>query len=201
MHENKINRRQRVIHFLVQSGVETDNYTTFIERGSDDRCKNYDGGCRYKGRGPLQIRHKRNYQSLSSSLNHDFVNRPDDLLKDEFFFSAPARLWNDKELNKFSDIGNLTQITERLLEGLPLQLERRKMLLKWIDLCMSDTMDVPIVERCGFTYTTDEDDNINHLAIRYSLFPNDIKEKNPHIDWENITHLEKGIKLYIPKCW
>lgn len=204
--EYKITRRQRIVHYFVQAGVETDNFTTFTERINKDRsCDSYDGGCTFIGRGPLQIRHKRNYALLGKSMGVDFVAKPDLLSGHEYFFKASAAYWDLKGLNKLADVGNMTTITETLLEGMPLQLKRRNMTLSWVELCLPDSVVIsPQIPRCGFCYKTRKNDSLYVIGMRYGVYISAIIENNVGVIDEDVDPhgpLPLGLVLYIPKCW
>jgi len=67
--------------FLAQTGHETDGYNTFSEYtnadGTNAWCRNYNGGCRYRGRGAIQLTHLYNYQKAGNELGVNLAQNPD----------------------------------------------------------------------------------------------------------------------------
>lgn len=76
-----INTLRRVWMFMAQTGHETARYNTFVEYtnpdGTNAWCHRYEGGCRYRGRGAIQLTHKSNYQRAGNTLGANFVGNPD----------------------------------------------------------------------------------------------------------------------------
>lgn len=135
----------------------------------------------------------------------DFVSNPEALLRPDNFFTAPAAYWELRGLNKLADVGNLTTISETLLEGAPMQLKRRNMTLSWVELCLPDSVVIsPQIPRCGFSYRTVPSDTLYIIAQRYGVYVSAIIENNNDVLDENYDAydpLPVAIKLYIPKCW
>lgn len=77
-------------------------------------------GWRYKGRGPIQMTGKTNYQSLSAYFNIDFVHSPELLELPINGCLAAGWFWYSRELNKLADINteeSLKQITKKINGG------------------------------------------------------------------------------------
>lgn len=76
-----ITNLMRVWMFMAQTGHETDRYNTFVEYtnkdGTNAWCHKYDGGCKYRGRGAIQLTHKYNYDKAGKELGANFVGNPD----------------------------------------------------------------------------------------------------------------------------
>jgi len=109
-----------MIELLKQTGHETDSYNTLTEYtnrdGTNAYCARYDGGCRYKGRGAIQLTHRRNYVRAGNELGVDFVNSPDVVATPQYAFQVAGLYWKWTNLNKCSDARDLTACT-RLING------------------------------------------------------------------------------------
>jgi putative chitinase len=61
-------------------------------------------GCRYLGRGLIQLSGRNNYAALSKDLGVDFVNVPRLLELDEYATLSAAWFWNRARLNHLADL-------------------------------------------------------------------------------------------------
>lgn len=61
-----------------------------ITEFSDTHCVNYDGGCRYKGRGYVQLTHRYNYEKLSPVVGVDLVASPERALEPELSYRVTS---------------------------------------------------------------------------------------------------------------
>lgn len=97
LHQYSITNLMRVWMFMAQTGHETDRYKTFVEYtnkdGTNAWCHKYDGGCKYRGRGAIQLTHKYNYNNAGRDLGVNFVDNPDVcILNHIFIFSYLSKL-------------------------------------------------------------------------------------------------------------
>lgn len=107
--------------FMAQTGQETDHYNTFTEyttNGVNPWCHNYDGGCRYLGRGAMQLTGRYNYNAAGQALGHDFVNNPADVAQVNWAFKTAGWFWRSHNLNSPADAGDVTRATKIINGGL-----------------------------------------------------------------------------------
>jgi hypothetical protein len=106
--------------FMAQTGHETDSYNTFSEYvnadGTNAWCKNYDGGCTYRGRGAIQLTHKYNYARAGTELGVDFVSNPNIVATPQYAFTVGGLYWSWRSLNTCSDNRDIDTCT-RLING------------------------------------------------------------------------------------
>lgn len=123
--EYKINTPERISAFLAQVGHESGRffYTEEIASGAA-----YEGrldlgntetgdGCRFKGRGLLQLTGRYNYQRLSDATGTDFVQNPSALSEPEYAVLSACWYWNDRGLNRLADSENFNAITKIINGG------------------------------------------------------------------------------------
>lgn len=67
-------------------------------------------GWKYRGRGFIQTTLKNNYIELSKETDIDFVNNPDLLLEENNAMLAACFYWNKRNLNRYADTNNLTEV-------------------------------------------------------------------------------------------
>lgn len=66
---------------------------------------------RFKGRGAIQTTGRHNYAAASEALGQDFINNPELLENPRWAFAAAAHFWNQNDLNRFSDRGDIRKQT------------------------------------------------------------------------------------------
>jgi LysM repeat protein len=107
---------------VLQTGQETDRYNTFVEYtnsgGTNPWCHNYDGGCRYRGRGAIQLTGRYNYNAAGNALGYNFVNDPDAVAQTQWAFKTAGWFWRGHNLNSPSDAGDVTSATKIINGGL-----------------------------------------------------------------------------------
>lgn len=74
-------------------------------------------GKRYKGRGPIQITGRANYQACGAALDLDLIGQPELLELPENGCRAAAWFWHGKHLNELADAGDFLRITKRINGG------------------------------------------------------------------------------------
>lgn len=113
-----IDNYQRVTMFMAQTGVETDGYSTFKEytdrNGTNPNCRRYDGGCRYIGRGAMQLTNRFNYFSAGFILGQDFVDQPEIVADLPWAFRTAGWFWQANALNGPADEGDINTVTRRI---------------------------------------------------------------------------------------
>src|SRR5262245_5577431 len=75
-------------------------------------------GKRFKGRGPIQITGRANYQRYGDLLGVDLIRNPDLAATPQVAFQIAATFWTTNGLNELADAGNFTDITRRINGGL-----------------------------------------------------------------------------------
>lgn len=116
-----INTVPRVQMFLAQTGHETDGYNTFSEYvnadGTNAWCHNYNGGCRYRGRGAIQLTHLYNYQKAGSELGVNFAGNPEIVATPQYAFEVGGLYWKWRNLNGCSDSRDMMTCTRAINGG------------------------------------------------------------------------------------
>ena len=128
-----VNTKRRMAHFLGQVGHESGGLTTFSEwyKGKNAEAyfnKKYGSrkdlgntvktdGYKYRGRGPIQVTGKANYELCGKALDLDLVAKPDLLLEPKYGFRAAAWFWAKRKINTYADADNLTMVTKRVNGG------------------------------------------------------------------------------------
>ncbi|HEX7176840.1 MAG TPA: glycoside hydrolase family 19 protein [Pyrinomonadaceae bacterium] len=74
-------------------------------------------GFRFKGRGPIQLTGRANYQRFGGLLGLDLVGNPSLAATPEVAFRIAALFWQNRGLNAFADTGNFREITRRINGG------------------------------------------------------------------------------------
>lgn len=95
------------------------NYVYANRIGNGDEASG--DGWRFRGRGPIQITGRDNYQKYGSRLNVDLINDPDKAATPEVGFRIAGLYWKENGLNELADAGMFETITKRIngaLKGL-----------------------------------------------------------------------------------
>jgi predicted chitinase len=74
-------------------------------------------GRRFKGRGPIQITGRANYQRYGALIGCDLVGQPQLAATPEIGFRTAALFWDRNGLNQLADAGNFRAITQRINGG------------------------------------------------------------------------------------
>ena len=74
-------------------------------------------GFRYRGRGPIQITGRANYEKYGDLLGVDLVGNPDLAATPQFAFSTAALFWKTRGLNELADVQDFITITKRINGG------------------------------------------------------------------------------------
>ena len=83
-------------------------------------------GFRYRGRGPIQITGRSNYQTFGGQLGVDLVGNPDLAATPQIAFSTAGLFWKMNGLNELADVEDFIAITRRINGGLNGLADRRK---------------------------------------------------------------------------
>lgn len=134
MAEFDIAMPQRIAAFLAQLAHESGELQFFEEIwGPTRQQKRYEpptnlaerlgnteagDGYRFRGRGPIQITGRANYQRFGAMLGLDLVNEPGLAAKPEHGFRIAGAYWVHKGLNTLADSGCFRAITRRINGGL-----------------------------------------------------------------------------------
>jgi len=81
-------------------------------------------GKRYKGRGPIQLTGRANYQKFGGLLGLDLINNPEIAATKEVGFRIAGLFWKSHGLNEFADQQQFETITRRINGGLNGQADR-----------------------------------------------------------------------------
>ncbi len=123
--EYKINTPQRLAAFLAQVGHESGrfHYTEEIASGAayegrlDLGNTEVGDGCRYKGRGLIQLTGRYNYSRLSDATGIDFIANPQALADPEYAVLSACWYWSVRGLNSLADSGQYNLITKKINGG------------------------------------------------------------------------------------
>ena len=74
-------------------------------------------GFRFKGRGPIQLTGRANYQKFGGLLGLDLVGNPSQAATPEVAFRIAALFWKNRGLNPLADAQNFREITRRINGG------------------------------------------------------------------------------------
>jgi len=125
MEKAGITTKLRIAHFLAQLGHESDHFRTFREYASGAA---YEGrrdlgnvkkgdGRRYRGRGPIQITGRYNYEKYGKRLGIDLINKPELAETAEIGVKIAILYWLDHGLNALADKDDIRGITKRINGG------------------------------------------------------------------------------------
>jgi predicted chitinase/LysM repeat protein len=125
MAEAGINTPRRQAAFLAQLAHESGEFRYMEEiasgaayEGRTDLGNTQPGdGVRFKGRGPIQLTGRSNYQAASRALGIDLVSNPTRAADPDVGFRTAAWFWNSRNLNSYADAGNFDAITYRVNGG------------------------------------------------------------------------------------
>ena len=125
MWEGNINSDSRKSAYVAQLAHESDGFQTLEEYASG---AGYEGradlgntergdGVRFKGRGPIQVTGRANYQTYGEQLGVDLINNPALAATPEVGFRIAAAFWANNDLNTLADNGQFDSITQRINGG------------------------------------------------------------------------------------
>ena len=112
--------------YFVRAGRDAQEYHRQPEKIANvvyaNRMSNGDtasgDGWRYRGRGPIQLTGKANYQSFSDDMGVNAVGSPDSVAEDKTLALMSAIwFWNKNGLNKYADEGDIKTMTKRINGG------------------------------------------------------------------------------------
>jgi putative chitinase len=114
-----------VAHFLAQLGHESDHFRTTREYASGAA---YEGrrdlgniragdGKRFRGRGPIQITGRYNYEKYGKKLGIDLVSKPELAETPDVGVRIAILYWNDHGLSELADKDDVRRITKRINGG------------------------------------------------------------------------------------
>lgn len=159
-------------------------------------CPNYDGGCKYKGRGILQIHGLENYKIAGRHANMLFEKFPDQMAKVPYQYDESGYFWWLHGLNELAELGDWSNMTKILTLNQPDNLPSRLMARERVSACYRPITSIP--DRCGFTYTCSAGDTLESITTRYLMLPSEITASN-HLP-AGFSTCHPGTKLFIPKC-
>lgn len=74
-------------------------------------------GWRYRGRGPIQITGRDNYDTAGKAIGYDLVATPEALLRPAIGCDVAGWFWRSRKLNELADADDIRQITLRINGG------------------------------------------------------------------------------------
>jgi predicted chitinase len=133
MQEAQINTKLRAAAFIAQLAHESGEMRYMEELASG---KAYEGrvdlgntqpgdGPRYKGRGPIQVTGRTNYEKAGAALGLDLVGHPEQVATYDVGFRTACWFWTSHHLNDLADKGDIVTISKRINGGTN-GLEQRK---------------------------------------------------------------------------
>lgn len=125
MAEAEINTPLRVASFIAQLAHESGQFKYMEEiadgsayEGRKDLGNTKEGdGKRYKGRGPIQLTGRTNYQLAGKALGLDLEANPEQAAKPEVGFRVACWFWGTRRLNYWSDVPDFKAVTKRINGG------------------------------------------------------------------------------------
>jgi predicted chitinase len=112
MLEGEINTCMRKAAFMGQISHETGGLQGFVSsmsEGDFDETygnKEHGDGTKYKGRGPLQMRGRKNYVEIGKLIGVDLENEPDLAAQNHTMYRVAAMFWKKHGLNELADKGD-----------------------------------------------------------------------------------------------
>ncbi|ENU08677.1 glycoside hydrolase family 19 protein [Acinetobacter calcoaceticus] len=115
----------RFAHFIAQLAHESGNFRYMEEiatgasyEGRKDLGNIMAGdGVRFKGRGPIQLTGRANYQKYGRVLGIDFESHPELVAIPSIGFLVACKFWVNNGLNELSDRDDVLTITRRINGG------------------------------------------------------------------------------------
>lgn len=118
----------RLPHFLAQCALESDGFTTLVERGKPEYFDKYQGrkdlgnvqpgdGRKFKGRGIFQLTGRVNYDAYGRRLGEDLINHPELAATPELSVRIACEYWKAKGLNAWADRDDIKEITRKINGG------------------------------------------------------------------------------------
>ncbi|OCZ69992.1 glycoside hydrolase family 19 protein [Acinetobacter pittii] len=115
----------RFAHFIAQLAHESGNFRYMEEIASGAA---YEGrkdlgniiagdGVRFKGRGPIQLTGRENYQKYGRALGIDFESHPELVAIPSIGLLVACKFWVNNGLNELSDRDDILTITRRINGG------------------------------------------------------------------------------------
>lgn len=133
MTEFQVDTPPRIACFIAQVGHESGDLRHWRELwGPTTAQRGYEGradlgntepgdGFKFRGRGPIQVTGRSNYQTYGDLLGLDLINHPELLEDPTNGFRAAGMYWKDHGLNELADLdtmGSFAKITRRINGGL-----------------------------------------------------------------------------------
>jgi putative chitinase len=115
----------RLAHFMAQLVHESGSFRYMEEiasgaayEGRADLGNTQPGdGKRFKGRGPIQITGRANYRRFGRRIGIDIERHPEIAAVPSIGLHIALEYWRDRNLNKWADADDVTEITERINGG------------------------------------------------------------------------------------
>lgn len=138
----EINTLARTAAFVAQLAHESGEFRWMEELwGPTDAQKRYEppaelagklgnteagDGKRFKGRGPIQVTGRSNYQRFGTLLGIDLIGMPEQAATPAVGFQIAGAFWKSNGLNELADAGDFLKITKRINGGTNGLEDRRK---------------------------------------------------------------------------
>lgn len=203
----EITTPKRIVAFVTQAIVQTDNITALTEYttkpnstypwGWNPWCSKYDGGCKYIGRGILQIHGLSNYMAATRHIGMNFVEHPGLMATYPYSFDESGYFWHVNGMNKMAEDGDWDGLADLLTVGQPPNKASRLRGRDRVSACFRPLSAVS--SRCGFNYTCQEGDTIETITTRYRLLTLEIFYFNPELP-KKFHVCPAGMQLIVPHC-
>lgn len=114
----------RLAHFIAQLTHESGNFRYMEEIASGAAYEgrkdlgnvNAGDGVRFKGRGPIQLTGRTNYDRASKAIGIDFVSTPELVARPDLGMWTSIWFWTANSINKWADADNVEKVS-RVING------------------------------------------------------------------------------------
>jgi nucleoid-associated protein YgaU len=152
--------------------------------GTNAWCGRYEGGCRFRGRGAMQLTHRSNYANAGRALGQDFVSNPELVAQMPWAFLTAGWFWQTRDLNSFADRGDVVGAT-RVINGGRNGLEDRQARFAVAQRCIGGgsgtTPPPPPSADDNCQYTVRSGDTFGAIATRHDTTVANLQRLNPSI--------------------
>lgn len=124
----------RIVHFLAQISTETGNFKWMVELGGKSYFNRYDiqynpkkakelgntqkgDGYKYRGRSPIHLSGKANYQAYKDYSKIDVVANPDLVTRIDIALDVAGWFWQKNNINAAADKDDVVAVTKKVNGG------------------------------------------------------------------------------------
>lgn len=147
----------RIAHFLAQTCLESDGFSTTVEysdgrylEGRKDLGNIHTGdGPRYKGRGLLQLTGRSNYRNVGKALDIDLEDHPELAADPVLSLRIACEYWKRRKINTLCDRDDVVAVT-RAVQGGDGHLKERIGYLAKAKAALAGKITPPVLRRGSF---------------------------------------------------